>query len=271
MNLVNYESMESFNSQLKKVIRHKRSWLCVGLDMNPEALGKNDLTGLKEHSFKVIDATREFAVAYKPNFAFFERWGSVGFAWLEEIVEYIGNKHIKIADAKRGDIGNTARQYAKSIFDHFRFDSVTLNPYMGADSIMPFIKDKNKGAFILCRTSNESAKELQNRLVNGVPLYEKVAQLVKDLNKLDNVGLVVGATASNELDRIRSIAPDASMLIPGVGAQGGDLAHSLKAGNRSGIGLINVSRDISFRGDMSEEVIHKAASGYVEKMRELMS
>ena len=155
-------AMESFNSNLKKVVRHKRSWLCVGLDMNPDALGKNDLTGLKEHSFKVIDATREFAVAYKPNFAFFERWGAVGFAWLEEIVEYIGNEHIKIADAKRGDIGNTASQYAKSIFDHFGFDSVTLNPYMGTDSIMPFIKDKNKGAFILCRTSNESAKDLQN-------------------------------------------------------------------------------------------------------------
>ena len=134
-----------------------------------------------------------------------------------------------------------------------------------------FIKDKNKGAFILCRTSNESAKDLQNRLVNGVPLYEHVAQLAKDLNKLDNVGLVVGATAPDELDRIRSIVPDASLLIPGVGAQGGDLAHSLKAGNRSGIGLINVSRDISFRGDMSEEEIHKAASGYVESMRELMS
>ena len=271
MNLVNYLAMESFNSQLKEVVRHKRSWLCVGLDMNPEALGKNDLTGLKEHSFKVIDATREFAAAYKPNFAFFERWGAVGFAWLEEIVEYIGNEHIKIADAKRGDIGNTARQYAKSIFDHFGFDSVTLNPYMGKDSIMPFIKEKSKGAFILCRTSNESAKDLQNQLVNGVPLYEHVARLAKDLNKLDNVGLVVGATALDELDRIRSIVPDASLLIPGVGSQGGDLAYSLKAGNHSGVGLINVSRDISFRGDMNDEAIHKAASGYVEKMRELMS
>ena len=197
--------------------------------------------------------------------------GSAGFKWLEETFGYIGEDELTIADAKRGDIGNTAEQYSQSVFKHFGFDSVTVNPYMGTDSIMPFIKDKNKGAFILCRTSNESAKELQNQLVNGVPLYEHVAQLVKDLNKLDNVGLVVGATAPDELDRIRSIVPYASLLIPGVGAQGGDLAHSLKAGNRSGIGLINVSRDISFRGDMSEEVIHKAASGYVEKMRELMS
>ena len=136
---------------------------------------------------------------------------------------------------------------------------------------MPFINDKNKGAFVLCRTSNVSAKDLQNHLVNGLPLYEHVAQMVKALNELDNVGLVVGATAPNELERIRSIVPDASLLIPGVGAQGGDLAHSLRFGNRSGVGLINVSRDISFRGDMSEKAIHKAASGYVEKMRELMS
>ena len=130
--------MESFNSQLKEVVRNKRSWLCVGLDMNPEALGENDLKGLKEHSFKVIDATREFAVAYKPNFAFFERWGAVGFAWLEETVSYIGDQTIKIADAKRGDIGNTAEQYSQSVFKHFGFDSVTVNPYMGGSGTRKF-------------------------------------------------------------------------------------------------------------------------------------
>ena len=271
MNLVNSRSMSSFNSRLKALTDERRSWLCVGLDMNPEALGGRDLSSLKDHTFKVIDATRDLAVAYKPNFAFFERWGAVGFAWLEETVSYIGDQTIKIADAKRGDIGNTAEQYSQSIFKHFGFDSVTVNPYMGTDSIMPFIKDKSKGAFVLCRTSNGSAKDLQDHLVNGAPLYEHVAKMVNGLNKLDNVGLVVGATAPDELDRIRSIVPDASLLIPGVGAQGGDLAHCLKVGNQSGVGLINVSRDISFRGDMSEDAIHKAASGYVEKMRELMN
>ena len=138
MNLVDYGSMSSFNSRLKKLVEQRPSWHCVGLDMNPESLGNDDLSSLKDHTFKVIDATRESAVAYNPNFAFFERWGAVGFAWLEEIVSYIAKDLIKIADAKRGDIGNTADQYAKSIFDHFGFDCVTLSPYMGSDGILPF-------------------------------------------------------------------------------------------------------------------------------------
>jgi len=263
--------MSSFNSHLKALTDERRSWLCVGLDMNPEALGSNNLSSLKDHTFKVIDATRDLAVAYKPNFAFFERWGAVGFAWLEETVSYIGDQYIKIADAKRGDIGNTAKQYAESVFNHFGFDSVTVNPYMGSDSISPFITDKTRGAFVLCRTSNASAKDLQDHLVNGQPLYEHVAQMIKDLNTLDNVGLVVGATAPDELNRIRSIVPDAPLLIPGVGAQGGDLTHCLKVGNQSGVGLINVSRDISFKGDMSEDAIYRSASDYVEQMRKVMS
>ena len=262
--------MSSFNSHLKNLVEQRRSWLCVGLDMNPEALGNKDLASIKDHSFKVIDATREHAVAYKPNFAFFERWGAVGFAWLEEIVSYIGKDHIKIADAKRGDIGNTADQYAKSIFDHFGFDCVTLSPYMGSDGILPFLSRKEKGAFILCRTSNGSASELQDRLVDDEPLYMHVARLIHGLNKNDNVGMVVGATAPDELEKIRDIVPDAPMLIPGVGAQGGDLAHGLRMGNRSGIGLINVSRGISFVGDMSERSIHSAAANYVEQMRDIL-
>ena len=263
--------MISFNNKLIEHANNAKSLLCVGLDINPDNLESNSLSDLIDYSKIVIDHTRDYAFAYKPNFAFFERWGAVGFAWLEKTVSYIGDQTIKIADAKRGDIGNTAEQYAESVFKHFGFDSVTVNPYMGTDSIMPFINDKDKGAFVLCRTSNRSAKDLQDHLVNGVPLYEHVAQMVKDLNKLDNVGLVVGATAPDELDRIRSIVPDASLLIPGVGAQGGDLAHCLKVGNQSGVGLINVSRDISFRGDMSEAAIHGAASDYVEKMREVMN
>ena len=238
MNLVNYLSMDSFNSYLRKVVRLKRSWLCVGLDMNPDALRKNDLTGLKEHSFRVIDATREFAVAYKPNFAFFERWGAAGFAWLEEIVEYIGNEHIKIADAKRGDIGNTAEQYAKSIFDHFGFDCVTLNPYMGSDSIKPFIKKTEKGVFVLCRTSNKSALELQDHpnIIN--PVYKVVAKNVKELNVLDNIGLVVGATEPDVISSVRELVPSVPFLIPGIGFQGGDLSSCVEAGNKNGLGIL---------------------------------
>ena len=150
------------NNNIKSIIKDRKSWLCVGLDISPDKLGSENLNVLKDHTYKVIDATREFAVAYKPNFAFFERWGAAGFTWLEETVSYIGTDYIKIADAKRGDIGNTAEQYAESIFNHFNFDYVTLNPYMGKDSIEPFLNKPEKGAFILCRTSNPSAKELQN-------------------------------------------------------------------------------------------------------------
>ena len=131
--------MNSFNSNLKSRVKSQSCCLCVGLDMSPEALKNGGLTSLKDHTFNVIDATRDYAVAYKPNFAFFERWGAAGFAWLEETVAYIGDDYIKIADAKRGDIGNTGKQYAESIFSHFGFDCVTLSPYMGRDSIAPFL------------------------------------------------------------------------------------------------------------------------------------
>ena len=263
--------MISFNSRLKSVVKEKGSCLCVGLDINPEAFGSSNLSNLKEHTFKVIDATREFAVAYKPNFAFFERWGAAGFAWLEETVVYIGKDHITIADAKRGDIGNTASQYAESIFNHFGFDCVTLSPYMGKDSIEPFIKEKNKGAFVLCRTSNPSAEDLQNKLVNGKPLYHDVAHLINGLNKHDNLGLVVGGTAPDELLDVRAIAPEIPLLIPGIGAQGGDLKHSVKVSNRSGVGLINISRGISFVGNMTQKEIYNATKEYEKKIKEAMN
>ncbi len=255
---------------IKSIVRARKSWLCVGLDMNPDLLGSSRMVDLKEHTFKVIDATREMAVAYKPNFAFFERWGADGFSWLEQTVDYIGTDHIKIADAKRGDIGNTADQYAKSIFTHFGFDCVTLSPYMGRDSIEPFLNHSDKGAFILCRTSNPSAKELQDILVNKVPLYEKVIKMVKTLNKKNNIGLVVGATAPNDLSRIRTIAPNLPLLIPGIGAQGGNLSHSIKTGNQSGVAIINISRGISFAGDMSVKTIKKTATDFVTLMRDAL-
>ena len=260
--------MISFNSRIKKLAAEKKSWLCVGLDIDPDILGDYQISNLKKHTFKVIDATRDYAVSYKPNFAFFERWGSIGFKWLEETVKYIGDDHIKIADAKRGDIGNTVAQYAQSIFYHFGFDSVTINPYMGTDSILPFIKNPDKGAFVLCRTSNDSSGQLQDKLVDNIPLYEHVAKLVNDLNVLDNIGLVVGATACDELLKIRNIVPDLPILMPGVGAQGGNLSQSLNIGNQAGIGIINISRAISFAGDMSQVAIRSAAHRYVEQMRE---
>jgi len=261
--------MIPFNHRLKSIIENKKSCLCVGLDISPEMLGSEDLNDFKIHARKVIDATRDLAVAFKPNFAFFERWGSAGFSWLEETIDYIGSDHIRIADAKRGDIGSTACQYAHSVFTHFGFDAVTLNPYMGQDSIMPFLENPENGAFILCRTSNPSAVDFQDEQLAGIPLYERVATWADILNEHRNVGLVIGATAQDELIHIRALVPELSLLIPGVGNQGGDLFNSVKFGNQSGAALINISRGICFAGDLSERDIRNTAGEYVQKMNEV--
>ena len=279
--------MKSFNLRLSKLIKSKRSHLCVGLDMNPEAMGSSNTTldELKKHSFKVIDATSDLASAFKPNLAFFERWGSEGFKWLEELMDYFPDDLIIIGDAKRGDIGNTAKQYAYSLFTHFDFDAVTLSPYMGKDSITPFIDNPEKGAFILCRTSNPSAVDLQNQQINikssdqtlnsidEIPnemLFDKTAQLCVEWNKNNNVGIVVGATAPKEISRIRNHAPSLPFLIPGIGAQGGDLTQSMVDGNKNGDALINISRGISFSGDLSSKAIRNAAKDYLSQMREII-
>ena len=265
--------MNSFTSRLSEQIIDKKSHLCIGLDISPEGLGNKNakLSDLIYHSIKVIDSTIDCAVCYKPNLAFFERWGSDGFKWLEKIVGYIGNDSIIIADGKRGDIGNTAKQYAISIFDHFGFDAVTINPYMGSDSIRPFIDNPEKGIFILCRTSNRSALELQDLHVGNNNLYEEVAKMAVKLNKNNNIGLVVGATVPSEICKIRKIAPKLPFLIPGIGAQGGDLEKSMLYGNENGIAIINVSRGISFAGDMSGAAIKNAARDYVNEMRKIIN
>lgn len=279
--------MKPFNLRLSKLIKSKRSHLCVGLDMNPEAMGSSNTTldELKKHSLKVIDATSDLASAFKPNLAFFERWGSEGFKWLEALMDYFPDDLIIIGDAKRGDIGNTAKQYAYSLFTHFDFDAVTLSPYMGKDSITPFIDNPEKGAFILCRTSNPSAVDLQNQQINiessdqtvqridEIPnemLFDKTAQLCVEWNKNNNVGIVVGATAPQEISRIRSHAPSLPFLIPGIGAQGGDLTQSMLDGNKNGDALINISRGISFSGDLSSKAIRNAAKDYLSQMREII-
>ena len=279
--------MKPFNLRLSKLIKSKRSHLCVGLDMNPEAMGSSNtaLDELKKHSLKVIDATSDLASAFKPNLAFFERWGSEGFKWLEALMDYFPDDLIIIGDAKRGDIGNTAKQYAYSLFTHFDFDAVTLSPYMGKDSITPFIDNPEKGAFILCRTSNPSAVDLQNQQINiessdqtvqridEIPnemLFDKTAQLCVEWNKNNNVGIVVGATAPQEISRIRSHAPSLPFLIPGIGAQGGDLTQSMLDGNKNGDALINISRGISFSGDLSSKAIRNAAKDYLSQMREII-
>ena len=177
--------MKSFNSILKSRIQKQKSWLCVGLDISPESLGSDKFDDLKSHTFKVIDSTKDYAVAYKPNFAFFERWGAKGFSWLEETVEYIGDDRIKIADAKRGDIGNTSKMYAEAFFNTYNFDSITLSPYMGEDSITPFLKFQDKWSIVLALTSNKGALDFQKLSYDENSFYylvknPKLSQQVND-------------------------------------------------------------------------------------------
>lgn len=265
--------MKTFTTRLSEQITMKKSHLCVGLDISPEGLGNKNakISDLIDHSLKVVDATIDLAVCYKPNLAFFERWGSDGFKWLEKIIGYIGNNSIIIGDGKRGDIGNTAKQYAISIFDYFGFDAVTINPYMGSDSIKPFIENPEKGVFILCRTSNPSAKDIQDLKIGTQEVYKKVAEFAVKLNKNNNIGLVVGATAPSEIRKIRKIAPNLPFLIPGIGTQGGDLEKSMRYGNDNGVAIINISRGISFAGNMSLKAIKNTAQNYVEIMREIVN
>ncbi|MFQ6604973.1 MAG: orotidine-5'-phosphate decarboxylase [Fidelibacterota bacterium] len=264
--------MNSFTQRLSARIRKSQSWLCVGLDISPEGLGAANpsLQEVKDHCRRVISATHELACAYKPNLAFFERWGADGFVWLSEVLAEIGPGVIKIGDAKRGDIGNTAQQYAMAFFDHFQFDAITVNPYMGEDSIKPFLDFPGKGVFILTRTSNPAAAFFQNHSEEGSPLYISVAKVCQSLNQNDNIGLVVGATAPAELKQIRDLVPGLPLLIPGVGTQGGNLKSSLLIGNSQGDAIINVSRGIAFAGDMSEREINRVARRYVDQMRRLM-
>ncbi|MBD31212.1 MAG: orotidine-5'-phosphate decarboxylase [Candidatus Marinimicrobia bacterium] len=265
--------MKSFNSILKNSIKNKNSHLCIGLDISSEGLRDKSATikDLKLHSRKVIEATQDLAVAFKPNLGFFERWGSNGFKWLEETMDFFEKDTLVIGDAKRGDIGNTANQYAKSLFGHFGFDAVTLSPYMGFDSIMPFISDSKKGVFILCRTSNPSASDFQNiHTDSNDTLFETVARTCHEWNKNENIGLVVGATAAEDILKVRKHAPDLPLLIPGIGKQGGDLNKSMIYGNNNGISIINISRSIIFPPDLSEKSIRNEAKNYLLKMREIL-
>ena len=263
--------MQSFNNKLVKTINQKKSWLCVGLDISPENLGEVSFDSIRNHCKKVIDCTRDIAVAYKPNFAFFERWGSEGYRWLEDVVDYIGDSAITIADAKRGDIGSTAEQYAVSIFDHLKFDAVTISPFLGSDSILPFSKYREKGVFILCRTSNPSGSEFQTINSPKSPLFENIANWANKLNINQNIGLVVGATRIDELKLVRKISPGLPLLIPGVGSQGGDLKSSILIGNSTGPAIVNVSRGISFAGKMNEKDIRKSALNYNNQIRNFIN
>jgi uridine monophosphate synthetase len=245
----------SFFSRLERRARQVDSLLCVGLDPHPEELPAHTPSALRDYCFRLISATHDLVLAYKPNAAFFEAFGPEGWKVLAEVIAAIPDDIPVVLDAKRGDISSTAEAYAVSAFENLKTNALTVNPYLGRDAVQPFIKDPAHGAFILCKTSNPGSADLQDaELVNGgrrLAVYEKVALLAQKWNENDNIGLVVGATFPEALRRVRKLAPDLWFLAPGVGAQGGDLKAALAAGLRQdGMGmLMPVSRQISRAAD----------------------
>lgn len=246
-----------FNDRLDHICKAKQSHVCVGLDLDltkiPTCLLKEQRP-LYKFAEEIIAATHQWAAAYKLNTAFYEASGIEGWRLLTDIVELIPDGIIRIADAKRGDIGNTSSMYARAFFDELPFDAVTVNPYLGIDGVAPFIEREDKGAFIVCLTSNKSAKDFQYTEQDGVCLYERVALKVNEWNRLDNCCLVVGATYPDELKRIRALVPELPFLIPGIGAQGGDLELSVRytfeSARRSS--LFNSSRGILYGIDSGD-------------------
>jgi orotidine 5'-phosphate decarboxylase subfamily 2 len=243
-----------FVARLDEAVSRNNSLLCVGLDpdlsrLPGKFLSTSDPLFLFNQS--IIDATKDVVCAYKPNSAFYERHGLDGLSALIKTIEYIRALGLPvILDAKRGDIGSSSAAYAASAFEALKADAVTVSPYMGHDSVQPFLDYKDKGVFVLCLTSNPGYKDFQ---VIGCdePLYHTVARRVKEWNVNDNCGLVVGATKPSEIKTIREIVGDLPILIPGVGAQGGDLELSVKYGGQRGI--INASRSIIYADDPGAE------------------
>ena len=251
--------MEDFFSLLERRVGDCSSLLCVGLDPHPDDLKSQSADDAQAFCIALVKATAPYAAAFKPNAAFFEIYGAEGWVALKEVIDAIRGEsqrrgsHIPvILDAKRGDIASTAEAYARAAFDNLGADAITLSPYLGGDSIEPFLRNPEKGAFLLCKTSNPGSADLQDLSVQDEggkpqPLYLRVAALAREWNVHHNVGLVVGATFPDTLREIRAAASELWILAPGIGAQGGELAAAMQAGlraDRMGL-LINVSRGIS--------------------------
>ena len=234
-------------------IQHKRSFLCVGLDTDidkiPSHLRREDDPMLVFNK-RVIDATTDAAVAYKPNIAFYESLGPQGWDTLAKTLEYIPKEHFTIADAKRGDIGNTSRMYTKAFFEQMDFDSITVAPYMGEDSVTPFLAFSGKWAILLTLTSNKGAMDFQSLPVGDGKLFEQVLTKSQEWGSAEQLMYVVGATRGEMFARVRKHAPDHFLLVPGIGAQGGDLEAVCKYGMNSQCGLlVNSSRGIIYAGE----------------------
>ena len=261
--------------QLIQQIKKKKSFLCIGLDVDlnkipPHLLKEED--PIFAFNKAIIDATHHLCVAYKPNTAFYEAYGLKGWKSLERTIHYLNEKHpdiFTIADAKRGDIGNTSTMYAKAFFEDLAFDSVTVAPYMGKDSVEPFLAFENKHTILLALTSNLGAFDFQTKTVDGKELYKQVLETSKTWEHSENLMYVVGATKAEFLADIRQIIPDSFLLVPGVGAQGGNLQDVCKYGMNNQVGLlINSSRGIIYAS--KENDFAKAAAIKAKELQQEM-
>jgi orotidine-5'-phosphate decarboxylase len=246
----------NWREKLQNVTAENNSLLCVGLDSDlgkiPKFLRESSTAPLYDFNKAIIEATKDLVCAYKLNMAFYEAEGISGLQALEKTIHAIPKDVVVILDGKRNDIGNTARMYARSLFDTLKADAVTVNPYLGKDGVAPFLEYKEKCSFILCRTSNPSARDFQDLQISSAPLYQVVAQKIREWNIHENCGAVVGATYPEELKTVRSILGESiPILIPGVGKQGGDIEKTVRNGTNSKkeLALINSSREIIFAGD----------------------
>ena len=259
---------DSFLDQLRRVQSQKDSAVCVGLDPDPSRLpmplrdGRLRTDAVREFCASIVEATAPYAAAFKPNFAFFEALGPAGHTVLAQVTAAIPDDCLLIADAKRGDIGNSAQFYAQAIYEDMGFDACTVSPYLGRDSIAPFLEYDDRCTFVLARTSNDGAADLQEACsCDGIPLYRHVAQRVADWSAQaeGTAGLVVGATAPEALSELRSDCPTLPFLVPGVGAQGGEPAEVMNAAQTDeGPVLVNSSRSIIFA---SEDADYAEAAG----------
>ncbi|WP_276484642.1 orotidine-5'-phosphate decarboxylase [Paraflavitalea pollutisoli] len=259
-------------AQLVEQIRTKKSYLCVGLDTDITKIPRHLLSSPEpvfEFNKRIIDATKDYCVSYKINTAFYEALGLVGWEAMERTVDYIPDTHFKIADAKRGDIGNTSSQYAKAFFETMNFDAITVAPYMGADSVKPFLEYKDKWTILLGLTSNSGAADFELQPAGDGQLYEKVLTTAAQWGTPDNLMYVIGATQSDWFTNIRKLTPDHFYLVPGVGAQGGSLKEiSEKAMNKEVGILVNASRAIIYAstGEDFAVAATKVAKEYQQEM-----
>ncbi len=268
-------------TQLHQQILEKKSFLCVGLDVDLEKIPPHLLQEedpIFAFAKAVIDATHDLCVAYKPNTAFFEAYGVKGWIALDKTIKYLNENHpnhFTIADAKRGDIGNTSTRYAKAFFEDLNFDSVTIAPYMGKDSVEPFLEFEGKYAVLLALTSNSGAADFQmTRSETGNRLFEEVLTRTQEYKNSERLMYVVGATKASSLTEVRKIVPDSVLLVPGVGAQGGSLEEVYKYGKNEKVGLlVNSSRGIIYasNGEDFAEKAREKAQELQEQMAALLN